>query len=190
MKLWTMRRRRWMSFGGGLIAGLLVGVGLLIGGLIGANYRPSVAPFSETMLHASATHGGETFAIATGTITGEVEGVFFLDYLTGDLQCRVINVKSGALGGLYKHNVFTDLGVEKGKTPRLLMVTGLASFRSIGGGTQAAGSVCYVADSKSGNWAAYALPWNRQAEAVGAAQVFPMTVIGTGKAREFIERDQ
>lgn len=193
MKRWFARQRSWISFGSGLAAGLLVGVGLLVGGLIGSQYA---GPAGSTLLppavplHATATHGGESFAIATGTITPEVEGIFFLDYLTGELQCRVINVRTGQLGGMFKHNVFSDLGVEKGKKPSFLMVTGLTQFRAFGGGTQLAGCVCYVTDANTGIWAAYALPWNRQAEAVGATQVFPMQVIGTGKARELAIRDQ
>lgn len=189
MKRWLARQRHWLSFGGGLTVGLLVGIGLLIGGLVGSRYgSPSTLPV--TQLHASATHGGETFAIATGPITGEVEGVFFLDYLTGELQCRVINVRLGQLAALYRHNVITDLGLEKGKTPKFLIATGGASFRSGGGGTQLASCVVYVADATSGNWAAYALPWNRQAESVGVAQAFPFQLIGTGKARELAIRDQ
>ncbi len=40
----------------------------------------------ETVLNASASHGGETFAMATGPVDADVEGLFMLDFLTGELQ--------------------------------------------------------------------------------------------------------
>jgi len=195
MKRWFTPGRRWLSFGGGLTAGLLVGVGLLIGGIFGSQYvsqnrNPEGLNFPVTKLHATATHGGETFAMATGAITPEVEGVFFLDYLTGDLQCQVVSVRFFQLAGVFKHNVLGDLGIEKDKKPSFLLATGAAQFRSTGGAIQFAGSIIYVADAKTGNWAAYALPWNRQAEAAGAPQVFPMKLIGAGKARDLALRDE
>lgn len=193
MRRFTLRRG-WLSFGAGLTAGLLVGVGLLIGGIVGSRSgstadASSGLSFPVSQLHATATHGGETFAIATGTITPEVEGVFFLDYLTGDLQCQVVSVRFLQLAGAFKHNVIADLGVEKGKKPQFLLATGQAQFRSTGGAIQFAGSIVYVADANTGNWAAYALPWNRQAEVAGATQVFPMKLIGGGKARDLAIRE-
>jgi hypothetical protein len=195
MKRWFTPGRRWLSFGGGLTAGLLVGVGLLIGGIVGNRYtaqdrQPEGLSLPITKLHATATHGGETFAMATGAITPEVEGVFFLDYLTGELQCQVVSVRYLQLAGVFKHNVIADLGIEKGKKPSFLLTTGQAQFRSTGGAVQFAGTIVYVADANSGNWAAYALPWNRQAESVGVTQAFPMKLIGGGKARDLALRDQ
>ena len=195
MNRWFSPEKRWMSFGGGLTAGLLVGVGLLVGGIVGTRYasdRPAATGLTPpiTRLHASATHGSDTFAMATGLVTPEVEGVFFLDYLTGELQCQVVSVRFFGLAGVYKHNVLADLGVEKGKKPNFLLATGQAQFRSTGGAVQFAGSIVYVADANTGAWAAYALPWNRQAETVGVTQVFPMKLIGGGKARELAIRDQ
>lgn len=196
MKRWMIPGRRWLTFGGGLSAGLLIGIGLLMGGIVGSRYAAQDGNSASlslpiTKLHATATHGGETFAMATGAITQEVEGVFFLDYLTGELQCQVVSVRYLQLAGVFKHNVIADLGVEKGtKKPSFLMATGAAQFRSTGGAIQFAGCIVYVADANTGNWAAYALPWNRQAESVGVTQAFPMKLIGGGKARDLALRDQ
>ena len=68
------------------------GVGIVAGLVIGLNIQglwPSVP------LHASATHGLERFAIATGLVDERVEALYFLDYLTGDLRAAVINPKTG-----------------------------------------------------------------------------------------------
>ena len=89
--------------GTGLGIGLLFGVAMLIGAVVAMNAR-SPELVLPTDLHATATHGNDAFAIATGDIADGVEGVFFLDFLTGELQCRVINRRTGQLGGQFRQN--------------------------------------------------------------------------------------
>jgi hypothetical protein len=122
-------------------------------------------------LHAMATNSGDTFSMCTGAIADGMEGVFFLDYLTGDLQCMVPNARTGRVGGAYKYNVMADLNVEAGaeKKPQFLMV---------------------VADATTGNWVAYSLPWSRQLAATGAPQGGTLLKIGAGKARELALRNE
>ena len=92
-----------------LVGGLLVGMGVLIG-----SWTATVVPavFPEIPLHATATDSGDTFAIATGYIADGIEGCFFLDFLTGDMQCWVINGRTGGQGGYFVQNVVADLGVD------------------------------------------------------------------------------
>ena len=172
--------KKWLPFGAGLGLGLVFGLGMLIGSLA-ARRQAMELELPVQALHASATHGSDNFAIATGDISDGVEGIFFLDFLTGELQCHVLNPRTGALGGMFKHNVVADLGIERGKKPQYLMVTGRASFR--GSGVRPADSVVYVVDGNTGNFAAYILPWNRQAVNVGVVQANPMKLIGKGRAR-------
>ncbi len=87
------------------------------------------------------------------------------------------------MGGMFKHNVVADLGVERGKKPSYLMVTGRAAFRVRAGGFRPADSLVYVVDANTGNFAAYALPWSNQAATQGVGQVAPMKLMGKGKAR-------
>ncbi len=179
-----LKRNPWLAFTVGLTTGLLVGVGMLIGALASRWANGPTAQLPPLFLNASATHGANTMAIATGPIDEGVEGLFILDFLTGDLQCLVMNPRNGALGGLYKHNVIADLGVEQGKQPKYLMVTGNAEFRYTGGGAiRPAQSVVYIADANTGHWAAYMLPWNRQAATYNFGQFNPMIPLGKGNAR-------
>jgi len=124
--------------------------------------------------------------MCTGPIADGMEGVFFLDFLTGDLQCLVPNSRTGRVGGAYKYNVMADLGVEAGATkkPSFLMVTGVASFRTGGGDVRPADSILYVADANSGNWVSYSLPWSRTTAATGQPQGGTLVKIGFGKARD------
>ena len=86
----------------------------------GGRWRPH-AP-----LHASATHGQDSFAIATGEVDLNLEGIYFLDMITGELTGYVINPNNGKFTTLYKHNVLKDM-VELTK-PRFLMVTWASAF--------------------------------------------------------------
>ena len=92
------KRSTWMLLAG-LAMGLLVGVGMMIGTLVAVRSAPATALSPpETLLHATASHSGKSMAMATGLVDEEAEGVFILDYLTGDVQCYVINpaLTSGA----------------------------------------------------------------------------------------------
>ncbi len=180
----TLKNKSVLMFSLGLSAGLLVCAGMAIGLQLKSDSTRGQLHFPDVPLHAVAADSAESFAIATGPIAEGVEGLFMLDFLTGELNCAVINPRTGALGGMYKYNVVADLGVQQGKKPSYLMVTGMADFR-YGGATNVrpAESVVYVADANTGKWAAYMLPWNRTAASFNAAQVSPLVLLGKGAAR-------
>ena len=169
----------------GLGLGLLVGVGMMVGTLTALTNQSAVAlTVPPTLLHASASHSGDSMALATGPIDSDAEGLFILDYLTGDLQCFVINPRTGQWGGMFKYNVIQDLGVEQGKKPNFAMVTGHADFQR-GAATAATPALCavYVADANTGNFAAYGLMWNRTMARSAALQTGTLIRLGVGKAR-------
>jgi hypothetical protein len=178
----------------GFVLGLLVGVGMLIGACATHVWQaavPATWALPETALHASATDSGDTFAIATGSIADGIEGVFFLDFLSGEMQCWVINGRTRTTGGYFVQNVVADLGVEPGrKNPRYLLVTGIAPMQRGSTGFQPADSLVYVADANTGNFAVYAIPWNRQATAANRPQQAPMVLIFRGSARNLEIRGQ
>ncbi len=124
-------------------------VGLAIGGL-----------WPTAPLHATATDRQESFAMATGMIEGGFEAIFTLDFLTGDLRAAVPAFNNPrAFSALYAHNVMQDLGVEVGKNPKFMIVTGTASLRS-GGAFQYGGSVVYIAEVTTGKLAMYAVAFS------------------------------
>lgn len=121
-------------------------------------------------------------AVATGVIDEGTEGVFILDFLTGDLQCWVINPRVGQFTNLFKTNVIADLGVEQGKAPDYVMAAGVADFRGPAS-TNFGRSVIYVADGNTGNVACYAVPWSRQLAATASVQTGILQRVAVGKAR-------
>lgn len=138
-----------------LVAGLVVGgfVGLLL---------------SQSTIDAVATDRQDNFAMATGPMDFDLEALFFLDFLTGNLKAAVLSTSSGKFTSLYETNVMNDLRVDPTKNPKYLLVTGLANLRRAGGQIQPGNSVVYVADVTSGRVAAYAIPWSPQQATAGA----------------------
>jgi hypothetical protein len=158
----TKRQRYW------LIA-LATG---LAGGIVLGGYWP------HTPLHAVATDRAETFAMATGALDTDVEAVFILDFLTGDLKALVQSKQPGAVCGFFERNVAADLGVDPQKNPKFLMVTGMINLRRAGGSRQQPGSsICYVAEITTGKLAAYAVPWTPTMFASGQPQSAPLLLV-------------
>ena len=175
-----------LLFGAGLALGMSVGIGMLIGALVSSPKATNAPQFPAELLHASATDSSNTMAIATGHIADGVEGFFVLDFITGYLECKVLNPRTGGAGGIFRHNVSADLAIPQGKQPRYLLATGVADFRVSGGNVRPAGCIVYVADANTGNYAAYAMPWDRAAAQYNAAQVNPMLRLYTGSARNIV----
>lgn len=133
-----------------LAAGLVVG--LIFGGLgLGVSW--------ETPLHATATDRQENFAVATGWIDQDMEGIFFMDFLTGNLKAAVLNSKAGKFTAFYEQNILADLGVQPDKNPKFLLVTGGAALPTLPGGKRLGNSVVYVVEVTSGRAVAYGIPW-------------------------------
>jgi hypothetical protein len=115
-----------------------------------------------------------------------IEGIFVLDFITGELTCGVMNPRTGQIAGLFRRNVAADLGVAQGKQPKYLMVTGNLDAKSIVSNVRPALSVVYVADSTTGRYMGYLLPWNTQTINLNRTQVQTFVPIGGGTARNAI----
>ncbi len=164
-------RRPWLMLGAGLTMGLLIGVGMLVGSLVGASYA-SRTPTLELPLHAVATHGTETMAMATTAMGEGMEGLVTLDYLSGELRIFTLSGRTGKFTLVGKTNVLVDLAVEKGKKVNFLLVTGSAQFIRGGASLNPAGSTIYVCNANTGAFVAYGMAFN----ATQFAQAVPTEV--------------
>jgi hypothetical protein len=165
-------------------AGLGLGLAVLAGYAIGVrNSTP------ELKLHAMSGYGSDTFGMVTGPVDSEAEGVFTLDYNTGELRCFVINPRTGRFGAGFARNVVEDLKVEKGKDPKFVMATGLVQFRGFTGPSRPANCVVYVADANSGRFGAYVVPWTPGAFAAAVDQLGEMKLLATGEGRAVQARE-
>ena len=133
------------------------------------------------LFRATATHGTSNMAIATGVVSDEAEGIFFLDFLTGDLQCWVYYPRSGVFGAKFATNVRNQL--PSGKNPEYLMVTGGIEPGPTSSNTRPAGIIVYVMDVNEGVFAAYSVPWTRAAENAQQPQTGQLVPIAGGQIR-------
>lgn len=157
---------------------IAVGIGLL-GGLILSGLWPN-AP-----LYAVATDRIDSFAMATGPVDSELEALYLLDLLTGDLTALVLGKQPGIWSGQFHANVAADLGIDPQRNAKYLMVTGMVPLRRGGGSRQQPSSaMCYVAEITSGRVAAYTIPWSPSMYAAGQMQRTPLLRAGTTQFRQ------
>ncbi len=167
----------------GATAALLTGVGFACGLMFGG-FGKSDLHLPEELLYASATDSTDKFVVATGPVEAGLEGVFFLDPLSGDLQCTVFNPRAGIFNALFRRNVLVDLKVDKEKRPRFLMVTGLVSSkRQVGLIQSTGGCIAYVVEANSGKYAAYAVPWRSDLASRGQPQANELMLLTAGNVR-------
>lgn len=136
-----------------------------------------------SLLQAASASQADNFAIATGPIDEDVEGLFVLDFVTGELQCVVLNYRTGRFGGLFRANVMQDLASDAAKKPKYVMVAGQINFPRGAAAARPGNSVVYVLDTSSGAFGAYGLPWRRELAATGRGQMAPMILLDVGRAR-------
>jgi hypothetical protein len=167
----TVRRLVWPA------AALVVG--LAIGG-----WWPTAA------LHAVATDSNPTCIVATGLMDPSVEAVFVLDTLTGDLKAGVLSKRGQKFTAQYQRNILKDFGLEEGKKPQFLMVTGISDLARVPGGVRPSSSAVYVAEITTGVLCAYTVPWapelHTKDQPIPGGQVLPAGIwqFRTAKIRE------
>lgn len=166
--------------------GLLFGLGTTAGVMWASRNTAQTSALAWPQgvpLSASTSSTSETLAIATGIIDEQVEGLYTLDFISGDLQCFILNPRSGKFMGHFKTNVTTALPVEKGKKPQYMLVTGNWQPVGFGGNQRPANSVVYVADANTGMFAAYYVPWVKGAASANAPQAGALGLLDGAKAR-------
>ncbi len=137
---------------------------------------------------ATATHGSDNFAIATGLVDDGIEALYFLDFLTGDLRAAVVSRRNGEFTGFFQYNVLSDFD-QVTDAPKFLLVTGEADLPRGRGATQISKSLVYVAEATSGQVFAYALPFDSTLNAAGRPQVGSFVRVGGGSFRDAFVRD-
>ncbi|MBI83251.1 MAG: hypothetical protein CMJ81_08660 [Planctomycetaceae bacterium] len=183
---WTTSHRQPLTLL--LSAASLLAIGILGGCLFTKWTQPPLMLVPEIPVQASGAAHSNTIAAATGPIDDKVEGLFTLDFLTGELQCAVLYTygpNMNTFGGIYRINVVEDMQIEATKKPNYLLLTGFANYARGGrsGNNRVGASVVYVVDANTGNFAAYGVPWNPNAASRGTPQTGPLIPINKGISR-------
>jgi hypothetical protein len=108
-------------------------------------------------------------------VKDSLEGVFVLDFLTGQIKGAVLNNRTGTFTHAYGRNVALDFQVDPNATARYTISTGLAMLPVQGRVTMAAG-VIYVAEMSSGKLAAYGFPYSDGGVTPGVVPLKPLDV--------------
>ncbi|MEX2288209.1 MAG: hypothetical protein WD648_14030 [Planctomycetaceae bacterium] len=122
---------------------------------------------------AATTDRSDKFALATSPVTGVLEGVFILDFLTGRLQGHVLSNKVGKFSHAYYRNVAADFELETRAKPVYAVVAGHTPLTSTGPGSMAQG-VIYVAELTTGSVNAYGFQYNESDRPLPPQQMIPL----------------
>ena len=115
-----------------LIVGLLFGVAFLGGYFVKDSTGPTLL-WPENAAMAAGGAQDDSFAMAVGRVDSNVEGVYILDFLTGELTCTVLDYRGGKFRSIFKANVIKDLRIEQVGRRKFLMLSGEVNFpRGVG----------------------------------------------------------
>jgi hypothetical protein len=161
--------------GRGIVLGIAIGliIGLMAGGL-----------WPRTPLHASATDRTESIIIATGQVDVDVEAIYILDTVSGELQSLVMSKNAGQFCGFFSINVAENLGIAADRNPKYAMVTGNVNLRSSGSIMQPSQAVVYVAEASSGKVGAYVIPVNPSKTVSGQKMVQKLVPVAIDQFRQ------
>ncbi len=145
-----------------LLAGfvLVFTVGYMVGSVIP---EQNVSPKQFPVIHAMTSQSGDSFAVCTVPISNGLDGLFILDFLTGDLSGGVINPMTSKFSATFRQPVLDDLGFQPGqdKNPKFLLVAGQAE-KLRNPSARLAPAVLYVTNCASGVTVAYGIPLANQ----------------------------
>ena len=179
------------ALGLALLIGLTTGIGVYVGNRLAQDRMLSEMP--PINLQAGTATRTKSMSMATGRVDDDAEALFVLDHVTGNLQCWLLNSRTGKVGGIYRANAGTDLAAG-GKTgqPEFMMATGNYFFRGgVTGNNQPSRSICWVADATTGNVVGYNVIYNEQVLNRGGAEQGTLTLVCKGASRTAaVTRDQ
>jgi hypothetical protein len=152
----------------GLMAGILVG--LAVAWLW--PHEPAYATTGDRAQHFSMV----TIPIsdAANGIINPLDGVFVLDFVTGQLRGGVINRQTGKFASFNFRELNKDFDVNPNQAPEFCMVTGYAQMPNQAGKQMSSGMI-YIGEYNTGKVVGYTFPWVEQGMG-GPLQMIPMDV--------------
>jgi hypothetical protein len=119
------------------------------------------------------------------SFTEDSEGVFVVDYLTGQLRGSVASMKTGKFTNFYYRNLAADFKVDPKIAPHYALVSGKGQLVGRGGLSMSTG-LLYVAELTSGKVVCYAFPFRESTRPMQPVQIKP---VDSFSFREAIEDD-
>lgn len=195
-----MRGQDSFIVGRGVLLTAIVGLMLLasaftaVGFVVANRVNKTDSPNSPLILRADAATGGKGMSLATGFVSRDIDALFVLDHLTGNLQCWMLNPQTGAIGGIFRTNVNADLGIGKASDADFVMVTTRipTAGRQREGNLRPGEALAYVGDGNTGKVVGYGFKFipSQFNELNNEIQYGDLFVVTQGLARGMVERDQ
>lgn len=161
---------------GGWMLATGVIIGLVLGGLV-----------PPMPLHGSTAATVEGFSICTAELEPGYEGIYYLDYQTGDLSAAFIHPRTYKFTNLYKYNILKDFA--DAKTPKFMMISG-SSPMIYTQNLRPSNGIVYVVEVTSGIVCAYAAPYLTNRESNPAATNGELKLVDKGKFRSQAIREK
>jgi len=139
-------------------------------------------------LHGSASQNVEGFSICTGELESGFEGIYYLDYQTGDLSGAFLHPRTGKFINLYKYNILKDFA--DAKSPKFLMVSGSSPMIFPQGNIRPSVGIVYIVEVTSGIVCAYTAPYATNRESIPTPTNELMRLVDKGKFRSQAIRDK
>jgi hypothetical protein len=162
---------------GGWILAVGVIIGLVLGGLV-----------PPMPLHGSTAATVEGFSVVTAELEPGQEGIYYLDYQTGDLVGAFLHPRSGKFINLYKYNILKDFA--DAKTPKFMMVSSSTPMIFPQGNIRPSVGIVYVVEVTSGIACAYAAPYATNRDSIPAATNETLRLVDKIKFRSGAIRDK
>ena len=124
---------------------------------------------------AATTDRDSRFAMATVDVSdiSGIEGVFCLDFLTGQIRGGVLHTRTGKFQYTYHRNIAADFNVDASAEPHFALVSGRANLPNARS-TQLAQGVLYIAELSSGRVIAYTFPYQQGNNTAVNIQLTPL----------------
>ncbi len=165
----TQRGGWWLATG--------VIIGLVLGGLV-----------PPMPLHGSTAATVEGFSVVTAELEPGQEGIYYLDYQTGDLAAAFLHPRTGKFINLYKHNILKDFA--DAKTPKFMMVSSSTPMIFPQGNIRPSVGIVYIVEVTSGLACAYTAPYATNRESIPAPTNESLRLVDKIKFRSTAIRDK
>lgn len=132
-------------------------------------------------MHAATVDRDEKFAMITvpvkdvqfAGVKDSLDGIFVLDFLTGQLRGAVLDPRSGQFSTAYLRSVASDFQVDPNATARYAVTTGVANLPNQGR-VQMSSGVIYVGELNSGMVMAYGFPYSDNQRSATPIPMIPL----------------
>lgn len=173
----NVRGRRWYWLAVGMVAGMALA---------------AIWPHEPAL--ATNSDRDQEFALLTvpvgssaAGITDPLDGVFVLDFLTGQLKGAVLNRAAAAFTSFYYIDLTKEFGIEPGQSARYAIASGYGQINNRSGVTFASGTI-YIGEYTTGKILAYSFPWKEGVTRPGPP--LPLARIAAFPFRQASDRTQ